>query len=227
MHISSIAPVVACGIIIVTVSWSKAIDVTTKKTGRKSRVVKNVRYAQPSLGESNGLFKSHDFFDARDLIQVKYEMLRRVREDAWSISRAAAAYGFSRPSFYQAQSEFEHAGLAGFMPERRGPREAHKLNGIVRAFIEDLKSKDKTIRTTELVRRIKERFGIDIHRRTIERAVSSPKKNFRTVDRAESKQQALLLQVRRTSLVCHHGRSSIDWIYRDALPRSSCMDVCS
>src|ERR1700677_2936906 len=63
---------------------------------------------------SDALFKSHDFFDARDLIQVKYEMLRRVREDAWSISRAAAEYGFSRPSFYEAQAEFEHAGLAGF-----------------------------------------------------------------------------------------------------------------
>src|ERR1700677_128311 len=73
------------------------------------------------------LFKSHDFFDVRDIIQVKYEMLRRVREDAWSISRAAAAYGFSRPSFYQAQAEFEHAGLVGLLPERRGPREAHKL----------------------------------------------------------------------------------------------------
>ena len=70
------------------------------------------------------LFKSHDFFDVRDIIQVKYEMLRRVREDAWSISRAAAAYGFSRPSFYQAQAEFEHAGLVGLLPERRGPREA-------------------------------------------------------------------------------------------------------
>ena len=56
------------------------------------------------------LFQSHDFFDPRDLVQVKYEMLRRVKEDNWSITNAAAAFGFSRPSFYEAQSEFEHAG---------------------------------------------------------------------------------------------------------------------
>ena len=30
------------------------------------------------------------FFDARDLVQVKYEMLRRVREDGQTVSRAAA-----------------------------------------------------------------------------------------------------------------------------------------
>jgi transposase len=129
---------------------------------------------------SDPLFKSRDFFDARDLIQVKYEMLRRVREDAWSISRAAAAYGFSRPSFYEAQAEFEHSGLAGFMPERRGPREAHKLTGEVITFIGELRGKDQAIRTTELVVRIKERFGIDVHRRSIERALSRSKKKLQS-----------------------------------------------
>lgn len=127
---------------------------------------------------SDELFKSHEFFDSRDLIQVKYEMLRRVKEDGWSISQAAAAYGFSRPSFYQAQAEFDHVGLAGFMPERRGPREAHKLSGEVMIFIEELRRNDKSIRTPDLVRRVKERFGIDVHRRSIERALAREKKKL-------------------------------------------------
>src|ERR1022692_2685355 len=39
------------------------------------------------------------FFDARDLVQVKYEMVRRVRADDEPVTRAAAAFGFSRPAF--------------------------------------------------------------------------------------------------------------------------------
>jgi len=59
------------------------------------------------------LFQEHEFFDARDLVQVKYEMLRRARLDKASVSRSASAFGFSRPSFYQAQKDFARDGLPG------------------------------------------------------------------------------------------------------------------
>jgi len=124
------------------------------------------------------LFAAHDFFDPRDLIQVKYEMLRRVRTDGWSISRAAATFGFSRPSFYQVQTEFEVAGLAGFMPEKRGPREAHKLSGEVMDFIKLLRDQDKSVKTMEIVSQVKDKFDIDVHRRSIERALSRSKKKL-------------------------------------------------
>jgi transposase len=109
-------------------------------------------------------------------MQVKYEMLRRVKEDGWPISQAATAFGFSRPSFYEAQSDFEESGLAGFIPERRGPREAHKLSGPVMKFIEEVKQKDSSTRTVELIKLIKARFGIDVHRRSVERAIGRAKK---------------------------------------------------
>ena len=50
------------------------------------------------------LFDSGAFFDRRDLVQVKYEMLRSVSVDGGSVSQAARGFGFSRPTFYQAQS---------------------------------------------------------------------------------------------------------------------------
>jgi hypothetical protein len=34
----------------------------------------------------------------RDLVQVKYEMLRRVRVDGHSVSQSATGFGLSRPS---------------------------------------------------------------------------------------------------------------------------------
>src|SRR5450432_3237579 len=70
------------------------------------------------------LFRQDDFFDPRDLVQVKYEMLRRVQSERKSVTDAAANFGFSRPSFYQALSAFEQDGLAGLVPHKRGPKQA-------------------------------------------------------------------------------------------------------
>src|SRR5713226_1720307 len=77
------------------------------------------------------LFQGSDFFDPDDMIQVKYEMLRQVQVDNQPVSQAAQAFGFSRPSFYQAQSTFEQAGVAGLVPLKRGPRSGHKLTAEV------------------------------------------------------------------------------------------------
>jgi len=86
------------------------------------------------------LFRQSEFFDRKDLPQVKYEMLRRVQKEGVAIARAAEAFGFSRPSFYQAQAAFTAAGLSGLLPKKRGPRGAHKLNAEVMRFIEDVET---------------------------------------------------------------------------------------
>ena len=82
------------------------------------------------------LFAASDFFDPRDLLQVKYEMLRRVRVDGYTVIRSAASFGFSRPSFYQAQEAYAAGGLAALVPKKRGPRGAHKLSAQVVAVLQ-------------------------------------------------------------------------------------------
>ena len=66
-------------------------------------------------------FRSGDFFDPHDLIQAKYEMLRHVQVDGASKAEAAALFGMSRPTFYQAEAAFASEGLAGLLPRQRGP----------------------------------------------------------------------------------------------------------
>src|SRR5512132_4438509 len=73
------------------------------------------------------LFQTGDFFDARDLLQVKYEMMRRVEVDKTPVTAAAAAFGLSRPAFYQAQRAVAQQGMAGLIPRKRGPHGAHKF----------------------------------------------------------------------------------------------------
>src|ERR671922_2188846 len=79
-------------------------------------------------------FAHSEFLDARDLVQVKYEMVRRARVDGEPVSHVAEAFGFSRPSFYAAQAALDQGGLAGLVPARPGPKRAHKMTGEVVAF---------------------------------------------------------------------------------------------
>jgi transposase len=123
------------------------------------------------------LFRTDEFFDARDLVQVKYEMLRRVQTEGQSVRRAAAAFGFSRPTFYHAQATFQQGGLPVLVARKRGPKEAHKLTTKVLAFARQLHQEDPSLRSADLAARIHEKYGITVHARSIERAlVRSQKK---------------------------------------------------
>jgi hypothetical protein len=112
------------------------------------------------------------FFDARDLVQVKYEMVRRVRADDEPVTRAAAAFGFSRPAFYAAAAAVDAGGLAALVPARPGPRRASKLTGEVIGHARQLKEADPSLRSTDLAAAIGERFGISVHPRSVERALA-------------------------------------------------------
>lgn len=117
------------------------------------------------------LFRESEFFDARDLLQVKYEMIRRVEIEGTPVARAAQAFGLSRPSFYEAQAAFSAGGLPALLPKKRGPRGAHKLGQEVLAFIEELRAGDSTVAASNIVQLLKERFGLTVHRRSVERAL--------------------------------------------------------
>jgi transposase len=122
------------------------------------------------------LFQTNDFFDPDDMVQVKYEMLRQVRVEQQPVTQAAKAFGFSRPSFYQAQLAFEQNGLPGLIPQKRGPRSGHKLTGEVMEFLSQARAKDSSLRTDDLVLMVKEEFGVVVHPRSIERQLFRQKK---------------------------------------------------
>ena len=122
------------------------------------------------------LFCEHEFFDPRDAIQTKYEMLRRVRVDGLPVARAAQRFGFSRPTFYKAQAAFERDGIRGLLPAKPGPRSAHKLRPEVMAFLGELLEREPSLGVIELVARLRKRFGLSVHPRSIERALAREEK---------------------------------------------------
>jgi transposase len=122
------------------------------------------------------LFHDSEFFDPRDLVQVKYEMLRRVRVERASVTEVTHAFGFSRPVFYQAQALYHRAGLPGLIPQRPGPRRAHKLSDLVVDFLLQRRLSDPLLRSNLLSELVREQFGIVVHPRSIERALERRRK---------------------------------------------------
>ena len=122
------------------------------------------------------LFQQSEFFDAHDLVQVKYEMLRRVQIEQQTVSQAATAFGFSRPTYYQAELDFQTQGLPGLIPEKRGPRRAHKLTAEVLSYVQQTRSEQPSLRITQLATAIQEKFGITVHPRSLERALARQEK---------------------------------------------------
>jgi transposase len=148
---------------------------TTRETKRKALRRQGTLNPRPDE-VTHPLFQTNDFFDADDMIQVKYEMLRQVRVEQQPVTQAAKAFGFSRPSFYQAQLAFEQNGLSGLIPQKRGPRSGHKLTTEVMEFLNKARAKDLSLRTEDLVQIVKEEFGVVVHSRSIERQLLRQKK---------------------------------------------------
>ena len=128
---------------------------------------------------SDELFTSTEFFDPRDLLQVKYEMLRRVRVDGHTVSQSAVGFGLSRPSFYQARTVYEEGGLPALLPKKPGPRRAHKLSEEVVKALRETLDKEPDSDATALAEWVEKRFGISVHPRSIERALARQEKKRR------------------------------------------------
>lgn len=126
----------------------------------------------PDAGRvTDTLFQTHAFFDPHDMLQVKYEMLRRVQIEGCSVTQAAAAFGFSRLSFYQHQQAFLQHGLAGLLPHKRGPKTGHKLTDAVVATLQTWLDDEPTLSSPMLAQRLLKRLKLSVHPRSIERAL--------------------------------------------------------
>ena len=153
------------------------LPMTAKPLDSKATALREqgLLYPQPKR-ITDPLFLEHPFFDPRDLLQVRYELLRRIRVESVSVSAAAHAFGVSRPTVYQLQAAFCADGLAGLLPHKRGPRGGHKLTAEVIAFLERLLAEDNALPPSVLAQQVGEHFALKVHPRSIERALRREKK---------------------------------------------------
>jgi len=117
-------------------------------------------------------FQVSSFFDPDDLLQVKYEMLRHAHEDGANKAQAAALFGLSRPTYYQAEAAFQRDGLEGLLPRTRGPKAPHKLTAEVMQLLQE----QGALGARALAAMVHDKLGLRVHPRSIERALSRQKK---------------------------------------------------
>ena len=117
------------------------------------------------------IFKTNVFFDAKDLVQVKYEMLRAVEKDGDSVTDAADGFGFSRKTYYQINKAFEEGGLNALMPKKTGPKGPSKVHGDVSNFIDSYVSDHENANAREIAAKMEAALGVRVHPRTIERYI--------------------------------------------------------
>jgi transposase len=121
------------------------------------------------------LFQESEFFDPRDLLLVRYEMLRKVRVEHCSVSEAARQFGFSRPTYYELLAAWESGGLPALLPQHPGPRGAHKLTDEIVTFLE-AQHEGGVVRALELAERLYQERNVRLHPRSIERALRGKKR---------------------------------------------------
>jgi transposase len=119
----------------------------------------------------NPLFTENDFFDPHDLVQLKYETIRAVQVEGQAIAQAALDSGLSRPTIYEARENFRQEGIEGLLPEKRGPKNPRKLTPQIRGYLEELAASNPGLKAAVLVQRVRRRFGVLLHVRTVEKAL--------------------------------------------------------
>lgn len=124
-------------------------------------------HPRPEKVTAEAFVSGEPFFFPLDKVQVKYEMLRAVALEGETVVAAARTHGYSRAEFYLVQASFAERGMAGLLDERRGRKGPTKLSAEITAFLAQAPS---ALSGAELADEIAARFGVSLHRRTVERA---------------------------------------------------------
>lgn len=122
------------------------------------------------IGDS--LFQQGGFFDPRDLVQVRYELLRRHLVDKQPVTEIIQDFGVSRQMFYVLLRKFQQEGLSGLLPRKRGPKGAHKCTDAILAFVVARRQESPGRSAKELAEDVGKKFGVQLHPRTLERRLS-------------------------------------------------------
>jgi transposase len=115
-------------------------------------------------------FRTHrEFFDTEDRLQVRYEMLRGPALGELTVTEACAAFGVSRQTFYTLRRAFDARGIAALFEGKRGRQGPVKASVEVVEFVRATKAADPSLSGAQIARLVNQEFGVELHRRTVER----------------------------------------------------------
>ena len=124
-------------------------------------------------------FQSGIFFDSRDLVQVKYELLRSIGSGEYTVTQASELFGMSRETIYKSKAAYDAGGIQALIPKKTGPKGAHKLTSQGQDFIDSYVAEHPSASAAETNAKMKEKVGISVHNRTVERYLSKKRQGSR------------------------------------------------
>lgn len=137
--------------------------------GKEEILLANGTYNKNYEKVKNKKFLSDPFYDPKDAVQVKYEMLKDAADGSQAVAKIADEFGFSRASFYKIKNAFDSKGLSALVPEKTGPRKPYKLIEFYQDYIDNYIAENPKASSNEIAINLKKDMGIDINKRTIER----------------------------------------------------------
>ena len=108
------------------------------------------------------------FFDPKDIVQVKYELLRSCIVEGSDVASTCVRFGFSRTTYYKVYEAFMKGGIPYLMGRSRGRPQPIKLNELVLGYLIAEKGKNPKLSASEMVPHVMNRYEVQISVRMIQ-----------------------------------------------------------
>jgi hypothetical protein len=122
----------------------------------------------PERVQDERFIEQPDFFDPKDIVQVKYELLRRCEVEGRDVAPTCLEFGFSRTTYYKVQQAFLDGGLPALMGRPRGRLKPIKVTDILRGYLIAEKAKNPKLSAREMVPALEERYHVQLSERMIQ-----------------------------------------------------------
>ena len=144
----------------------------------KEERLKSTHTFNPNYDKINDpTFASSDVLDTRDLLQVRYEMVRSVRIDKDSPKDVASRFGVSEATLRRHIRDLRDGGMIALVPDIRGPKGQHSLNDEEIQYIESYLVKHPDASGGQVHSALVQEKQSEVSKRTIERYLASKKEN--------------------------------------------------
>ena len=108
------------------------------------------------------------FFDSKDIVQVKYELLRACEVEGSDVASACTRFGFSRTTYYKVNDAFIQGGIPSLVGRPRGRPQPIKLNETILGYLIAEKAKNPKLTASETVTDVLTQYDVQISVRMIQ-----------------------------------------------------------
>ena len=125
-------------------------------------------HQSPEQVRDERFLQEDGFFDPKDIVQVKYELLRTCQVEEVDVTAACARFGFSRTTYYKVYDAFLRGGIPALMGRPRGRPKPIKVNELVLGYLISEKAKNPRLPAAEMVAPLRQRYQVELSERMIQ-----------------------------------------------------------